>query len=40
MEKIIDGGFTPESFRSLLVHSDSPQTAIAALSDRVVVIDR
>jgi uncharacterized protein (TIGR00730 family) len=39
MEKIIEGGFTPESFRSLLVHSDSPQTAISALSDRMIVLD-
>jgi hypothetical protein len=39
MEKIIEGGFTPESFRSLLVHSDSPPTAIQALSDRTIVLD-
>jgi hypothetical protein len=39
MEKIIEGGFTPESFRSLLVHSHSPQTAISALSDRTIVLD-
>ena len=39
MEKIIDGGFTPDSFRSLLVHSDSSQTAIQALSDRMIVLD-
>ena len=39
MEKIIDGGFTPESFRSLLVHSDSPETAIQALRDRMIVLD-
>ncbi len=39
MDHIIDGRFTPENFRSLLVHSDTPESAVQALSDRVIVLD-
>ncbi|MEL7129937.1 MAG: TIGR00730 family Rossman fold protein [Pseudomonadota bacterium] len=38
MDHIIDGAFTPEAFRALLTHSDSPEMAISALTDRAVVI--
>ena len=31
MGHIIDGKFTPESFRAALVHSDTPEKAIDAL---------
>ena len=40
MDHIIDGRFTPESFRSLLVHCQTPDEAVEALCDRVVVLDR
>lgn len=40
MDHIIDGKFTPESFRNLLVHTDTPVTAIQALQDRVIIIDK
>ena len=39
MEHIIDGKFTPEGFRASLVHSDTPQQAIDALMDKVIVLD-
>lgn len=39
MDHIIDGKFTPESFRAQLVHSDTPKDAIQALMDRCVVLD-
>ena len=38
MNHIIDGKFTPESFRSALVHESTPELAISALRDRVVAI--
>ncbi|MEM9670457.1 MAG: TIGR00730 family Rossman fold protein [Pseudomonadota bacterium] len=38
MDHIIDGKFTPEEFRSLLVHTDTPGHAIQALQDRCVVV--
>jgi predicted Rossmann-fold nucleotide-binding protein len=38
MSHIIDGKFTPESFRSALVHSDTPEKAIDALCDRIVML--
>ena len=38
MDHIIDGKFTPEAFRGLLVHSDTPKDAISALMDRQVVL--
>lgn len=38
MEHIIDGKFTPEDFRSCLVHEATPEAAISALVDRMVVI--
>ena len=38
MEHIIDGKFTPASFRAALVHSDTPQDAIQALMDKVIVL--
>jgi uncharacterized protein (TIGR00730 family) len=37
MDHIIDGKFTPESFRALLVHCDTPEDAILALVDRQIV---
>ncbi len=39
MDHIIDGQFTPEEFRSALVHTDTPETAISALRDRAVVLE-
>jgi uncharacterized protein (TIGR00730 family) len=39
MDHIIDGQFTPEEFRASLVHADTPEMAIAALEDRVVLLD-
>jgi uncharacterized protein (TIGR00730 family) len=39
MDTIVEAKFTPESFRTLLVHSDTPETAIKALSDRIVQLD-
>ena len=38
MDHIIDGKFTPDEFRSALVHENNPDAAIAALEDRVVVL--
>ncbi|MDX1292681.1 MAG: LOG family protein, partial [Hyphomonas sp.] len=38
MEHIIDGRFTPESFRAALVHSDTPHEAVNALMDKVIVL--
>ncbi len=38
MNHIIDGKFTPESFRSALVHCDTPETAIDALCERIVML--
>ncbi|MEO0466983.1 MAG: TIGR00730 family Rossman fold protein [Pseudomonadota bacterium] len=40
MDHIIDGKFTPEEFRASLVQSDTPEMAIAALEDRIVVLDQ
>jgi len=40
MDHIIDGKFTPEEFRSNLVHVDTPEMAILALEDRIVVLDQ
>lgn len=36
MDHIIDGKFTPEDFRALLIHADTPDMAIEALKDNVV----
>ncbi|MEM6411658.1 MAG: TIGR00730 family Rossman fold protein [Pseudomonadota bacterium] len=38
MDHIIDGKFTPEEFRAMLVHTDTPALAIQALQDRCVVV--
>lgn len=38
MSHIIDGKFTPESFRTALVHSDTPEQAIDALCERIVML--
>ena len=38
MDHIIDGKFTPEEFRALLTHADTPEMAIKALQDRCVVL--
>ncbi len=40
MDHIIEGQFVPEEFRATLVHADTPEMAIAALSERVVVMDQ
>ena len=39
MGHIIDGKFTPESFRDMLVHCATPDEAIDALCDRIVRLD-
>ncbi|MCL4144569.1 UNVERIFIED_CONTAM: hypothetical protein GTU68_009091, partial [Idotea baltica] len=39
MDTLFDAKFAPESFRTALVHSDTPETAIQALSDRIVRLD-
>lgn len=39
MDKIIEGRFTPESFRSLLVHCATPEEAVDAIRKRIVVLD-
>jgi len=39
MEHIIEGRFTPEAFRANLVHTDTPEAAIQALEERVIVLD-
>ncbi|MEQ9314463.1 MAG: LOG family protein, partial [Henriciella sp.] len=39
MNHIIDGKFTPEEFRTSLVHESTPEAALAALKDRIVVMD-
>ena len=36
MDHIIDGKFTPETFRAALVHERTPEAAIEALSHRIV----
>jgi uncharacterized protein (TIGR00730 family) len=38
MDHIIDGKFTPEDFRGLLIHADTPEMAITALKDNAVRI--
>lgn len=38
MDHIIEGKFIPEAFRATLVHCDTPQIAIEALLDRVIVL--
>ncbi len=38
MEHIIDGGFTPDAFRSALVHCDTPKSAVDALMDKMIVL--
>lgn len=39
IDRIIEGGFIPEEFRSALVHCTTASDAITALEDRRVVID-
>ena len=39
MEHIIEGKFTPAEFRSALVHEATPEAAIEALCDRLVMLD-
>jgi uncharacterized protein (TIGR00730 family) len=39
LERIIEGGFIPDEFRQMMVHSKTPTSAIEALLDRVVVLD-
>ncbi len=36
MDHIIDGKFTPEDFRALLIHADTPEIAVQALRDNIV----
>ncbi len=38
MDHIIDGRFTPEGFRSLLIHCATPLDAVMALEERHVVL--
>ena len=38
MDHIIDGKFTPEDFRTILIHADTPEMAVRALQDRCVVV--
>ncbi len=38
MDRIIDAKFTPEEFRAALVHETTPEAAITALNDRIVVM--
>jgi uncharacterized protein (TIGR00730 family) len=40
MEHIIGGGFIPEEFRGSLVHVSTPEEAISALGERLVILDR
>ncbi|MEM6667170.1 MAG: TIGR00730 family Rossman fold protein [Pseudomonadota bacterium] len=40
MDHIIDGKFTPEEFRAALVHADTQEMALAALEDRIVILDQ
>lgn len=40
LERIIDGGFIPPEFRSALVHVTTPEEAVQALDDRIIVLDR
>ncbi|MCA8899645.1 MAG: TIGR00730 family Rossman fold protein [Hyphomonas sp.] len=40
MDHIIDGRFTPKSFRAMLVHCTTPEDAIDALCDRIVKLDQ
>lgn len=39
MNHIIDGKFTPETFRAALVHESTPEAAISALEDRIVKME-
>jgi uncharacterized protein (TIGR00730 family) len=39
MDHIIDGKFTPEEFRANLVHVDTPEAALSALEDRIILLD-
>ncbi len=39
MDHIIGGRFTPEEFRASLVHVQTPEAAIAALRERIVILD-
>lgn len=39
LERIIEGGFIPDDFRQMMVHSKTPADAVEALLDRVVVLD-
>ncbi len=39
MDHIIGGKFTPEEFRACLVHEKTPEGALSALRDRVIVMD-
>ena len=40
IERIIAGGFIPAEFRSAMVHVTTPEDAVQALDERIVVIDR
>ncbi len=39
MDHLIEGRFAPEEFRANLVHVDTPEMALAALEDRIVILD-
>lgn len=38
MDHIIEGKFTPESFKTMLIHTDTPQKAIKALKESIYAI--
>ena len=39
MEHIIDGGFTPDEFRTSFFHANHPRDAVRLLADRMLLID-
>lgn len=39
VDHMIEGGFLPESFRSLMADTDSPEAALDALHERAIVLD-
>jgi len=39
VDHMIEGGFLPESFRSLMADTNSPEAALQALHERAIVLD-
>ena len=39
IDHIIQGGFTPEEFRSMMIHANNPARAIDMIRERVLVLD-